>query len=254
MGASPRPRDVRSTLLMAGVMALVAAIVYAYVARRVRPAPGAGSRALRMFALWWDALAVNLALVALTYLLGAFDALTFEVQLVDSYLQRLLLGVSLVGLMHYLLFLLTGRDLLWQLAAAYGTYFLLITGAFFYQEPSTLFIGEWRTDVVFARPELRWVQALSLVFVLLPPVIASAAYLRLYFRIEDPERRWRIALVSVAILVWWAVAVVAGQRELLDVGGVQVANRVLSVMAALAVLAAYEPPDWLRRRWEGAAR
>lgn len=245
----------RTTLLVAGAVALLAGAVYAYVAHRIpRAADSPGSRrALRMFALWWNALALNIALVGVTYVLGAFDLLTFEIQLVDSYFQRLLLCVSMVGLMHYLLYLLTGRDLLKPLVAVYSTYFFLLTWSMFVQDPEGLFLGRWRTDITYARAEVPWLGLASLAAILVPPVAASLMYFRLFFRVRDPTRRWRIALISGAIVLWWVIAVLAGQRAALADTPIQVANRLLSLLAAFGALAAYAPPRWAQRRWGVAA-
>lgn len=240
---------VRGTLVLAGVVALVAAAMYAYVAWRLVHGRKLPPRPLAMFAMWWGALSANMGLVAVTYLLGAFDALTFEIQLVDSYLQRLLLSISMVGLMHYLLFLLTGRDLLRPLVILYAAYFTLVTGMMFYQQPTEVFVGDWRTDLRFARDSAPWMPALGLALILLPPVGAALAYFRLFFRVRDNTRRWRIALVSWAIVGWWAVAVWAGQRDVLDNGPLQSIHRALSLLAAYVVLIAYAPPAWARRRW-----
>lgn len=241
----------RPTLLLAGVVAFAAAVVYAHVARRLAlPRLGAEPpRPLRLFALWWGALALNIGLVGATYVLGAFDALTLEVQLVDSLLQRILLAVSMVGLMHYLLFLLTGRDLLGPLVVAYAAYLVGMTYLLLASRPETLFVGDWRTDVVPTLPGPAWAPLVSLLFILAPPIVASALCLGMARRLDDPARRFRLTVVSLAILAWWLVAVVAGQRTLLDVGPVQTLNRALSLAAALAVLVAYEPPAWARRRF-----
>lgn len=242
---------VRATLVLAGVVAILAAAVYAYVASRLpRAAEDARSRrALSMFALWWYALSVNIALVGVTYLLGAFDLLTLEMQVVDAHLQRALLCVSMVGLMHYLTYLLSGRDLLVPIAVFYGAYYVLITWALIAQRPDGLFVGEWRTDLTYAGAEIPALRLVGLGAILLPPVAASLAYFRLFFRVEDPLRRWRIALVSGAIVLWWAIAVLAGQRAALSDTPLQVLNRLLSLVAAFGVLAAYAPPAWARRRW-----
>lgn len=237
------------TLAIAGTIALLAATMYAYVALRLVRGRGPTPRALSMFALWWAALAINMGLVGVTYLLGAAGALTFEIQLVDSYLQRLLLAVSMVGLMEYLLFLLTGRDLLLPIVVLYAAFFGLSSAAMFWQTPDGLFVGEWRTDITYAREAPRWIPLVNLGAILLPPVGAALAYFRLFFRVPDNTRKWRIALVSWAIVGWWAVAVWAGQRDALDNGLLQSGHRMLSLLAAYSVLAAYAPPRWAQRRW-----
>lgn len=240
------------TLAVAALITFAAAATYAHVGWKlaVRPiASEAGRRALGFFALWWLALAANIALVGVTYALAAFDVLTFEVQFVDSILQRLFLAVSMVGLMEYLLFLVTGRSFARWLAAAYSAYFALLLYAFLRAEPTGLLVTDWRTDVLYSGPQIAWAPAVALFAIILPPVAASLAYFRLFFRVEDATTKWRIALVSWAIIGWWVVAVAAGQRAALENGPLQSFQRVLSLFAALVVLAAYHPPRWARLRW-----
>jgi hypothetical protein len=106
----------------------------------------------------------------------------------------------------------------------------------------------WRTGLSFARAAPLWTSLASLALVVLPPVAASVAYFRLIFRVDDAGQRYRIATVSASLIVWWVVAVAAGQSRLLDNEAVQLAARVLGVAAALGVLVAYSPPAWVRRR------
>ena len=242
----------RVTLAAAGMIAIGVGLVYSYVAMRLlqrRFANAATKRAVGFFALWWAGLGMNVTLVGGTYLAATLGVLTFEMQMIDSYLQRLLLTVSMVGLMYYLLYLLAGRDLFVPLAIAYGAYFVALTYTFLASEPDGVFVGAWRTDVTFRQPTPRLSGLLTLSFIVLPPVIASLAYFRLYFRVDDATTRWRIALVSWSIVGWWVFAVVAGQRAALDNGPLQSFHRLLSLLAALVVLAAYHPPAWARARW-----
>lgn len=251
-----RGSPLSATLMFAGFIAFAAAVVYGYVGttlgRRSATSPE-GRRAMRFFALWWWALAANIGLVGVTYLLGSLGNLTLEVQIVDSYLQRVLLAISMVGLMQYLLYALTGRDLTRLLVAIYAGYAIVLTWDFFRQDPSALYVGAWRTDVVGAADPLPAMRLVSLAAIVLPPIIASALYFRLAFRVDDTSASYRIALVSGSIAVWWIIAVVAGQSTALEIGWLQTANRLLSLVAALLVLAAYRPPTWVQRRFGVAA-
>ena len=238
------------TLIAAGLVALAVAASYAYVAwtlgRRTTLDPG--RRALGYFAVWWGALAANLTGVALTYFLGAFDALTLEAQLTASHLQRLLLAVSMTGLVAYLLFVLTGRDHSRPLVAVYAAYYALSLYSMMRAEPVDVFVGNWRTDLVYARPGLPWLNLVNLAVIVLPPFGLGIAFAVASRRAPDASKRYRMRVVAFAIVFWWVVAVLAGQRALLDVDAVQAGHRFLSLLAALLVLAAYRPPAWVRRR------
>lgn len=243
----------QASLLSASAMATGAAGAYAYLAIRLRedardPTRGA---AVLSFATWWATLAVNLVLVAVTYVLAGFGALPFEVQLAVSVMQRILLALGVAALLRYLLYLRTGRDLLLPLGVIYGAYLALAFVSMFIAVPDAVFVGEWRTELSYAEPPPAWTRLLSLL-VVLPSFIASFAYFLLYYKVEDPGRRYRIAVVSWAIVGWWALAIVAGQRPLLDIGWLQALNRAASVLTALLVLSAYHPPRFLTARFARA--
>lgn len=245
----------QSTLLAASAAALGAGLAYAYLARRLdrdARATSPGSH-LRSFALWWATLAINILVVSVTYLLAAFDALPYEAQLFVSIVQRLLLGIGVAGLLRYLIYLRYGRDALLPLAGIYGAYVLLSMVALVTSRPDGVFIGEWRTELTYAAP-VAWGRAMNLL-VVLPSIVASIAYFLIYFQVDDPQRRYRIAVVSWALVGWWIIAIIAGQRALLDVGWLQVLNRAGSVVTALLVLTAHHPPrslqTWLANRAPG---
>lgn len=241
-----------STLLAASLAALAAAGAYAYLALRLGRDGGGATEAtiLRSFALWWATLAVNMAGVGLANGLAAFGALPFEAQLVLGVLQRILLGVGVLALLRYLLYLRWGRDLLGALLIVYGAYVALALYGLLASEPSGVFVGDWRTELTY-RATLPWTRALNLL-VVLPSLVASLAYFTLYFKSDSAARRYRIAVVSWTLAGWWALAVVAGQPALLDVAWLQVLNRGASVLTAVMVLTAHHPPAalraWLDRR------
>lgn len=239
------------TLVLACIAAAVAGAAYAHLGLRfMRDARGidaAGASALQGFALWWSTLSANMLGVALTYLLAAFGALPFEVQLLVSIFQRILLGLGVAGLLRYLVYLRTGRDLLLPLIAVYGTYVALALTAITVSRPEGVFVGAWRTELTYAGGPVPWTRALNLL-VVLPSLVASLAYLQMYRRVEGAHRRYRIAAVGWAIAGWWVLAIVAGQTALLDVAWLQLLHRVASVLTALVVLSAYHPPAWLARR------
>lgn len=239
-----------ATLAAAGIMALGAGVTYGYISARLfawRSEPDARG-AMRGFALWWGALAANIFLVGITYLMAAFGVLTFQVQLTDSIAQRVLLAISMVGLMRYLLYLRTGRDFRTPLLFIYGVYLAAGLYGFLSAGPTGLRVEAWRTDLIYSGSEPVWTPLLAFVFVILAPIVSAATYFLLYFRVDDSFKKYRIALISWAIIGWWVLAVLAGQRSLLDVGWLQLVSRAISIVTALIVLAAYHPPSYVRRR------
>jgi len=240
-----------ATLATSGAIAVVVGISYVLVAWSLQRRGGIrpeSRRALSFFAVWWGALGVNIALAGGLYVLAAFQTPPLWLQVVDSIIQRLLLAYSMIGLMAYLSFVATGRDRLKTWVVVYGAYFLFTLASLAYVRPVGVLVTNWRTDLVFAREGFAIDPAINFALLILPPMAGAIAYLRLFRRAESPAQRYRIALVSASIMVWWILAVIAGQRAALGADGFQVTHRVLGLVTALAVLAAYRPPAFVRRR------
>lgn len=239
---------VHGTLLVACFAAITAGLAYAYLAQRLFHDGRAGSHAsyLRSFAIWWATLAINILVVGATYLLAAVASVPFELQLGVSILQRLLLAIGVAALLRYLLYLRLGRDFGVALAIVYGGYTVLALAGLVLSRPDGVFVGSWRTELTYAAP-LAWTRALSLL-VVMPGIAACVAYFLLFFRVESAAMRYRIAVVSWALIGWWTLAVLAGQTAFLDVAWLQMVNRAASVVTALLVLAAHHPPRSLRAR------
>lgn len=241
-----------ATLLVAGVVALVVAAVYAHVGRQVvrrnGSSPGAVD-AMQAFALWWWALALNITFGAVFILGAALGWTDLALQVTYAFFQRLLVVVGLVGLMSYLLYLLTGRSFAGPLVVYYGVFYTLLVYGVVAGSPTAVYVGDWRTDLVYGTPSPRWFTLLNFAMLVGPPVAGALAYFRLFFRLHDPTQRYRVALVSWALIVWWVVAVLAGQHEMFGSQVFQVVNRFLGLGAALVILAAFQPPAWIRDHW-----
>jgi hypothetical protein len=126
----------------------------------------------------------------------------------------------------------------------------VLIGSMHANGPVGVYVGDWRTDLQYADESPPWLALLSGAWLILPPVVLAAAALVAARRLDAARRpqRNRITLVGLAIIVWWAVAAVAGQREAFGSESFQVFNRFLGLSMALVVLAAYQAPAWLRRR------
>lgn len=240
------------TLVIAGIIAATVGAVYAYVASvlaRRHDVSVEGRRAMRLFAFWWATLGLNLFAGGFTYVAAGTVGIDVAWQTTDALLQRALLAASLVGLMGYFFYVLTGRTRVVLLSFVYGAYFVWLVYGLAQQHPVAVALFRWRTDLVYANSALVAGNVLSLVLIVLPPVVASIAYLRLLPTVPTASQRWRIGVVSASILVWWVVAVLAGQPNLLDAEAIQLAGRALSLATAVAVLWAFHPPAWVQRRY-----
>lgn len=237
-----------ATLLAAAGVDAAAGAVFVFVAWRLarRPVSRGASRPARMFALWWAALgaytftgaALNLAGWAGATDLGAFVAARAA--------TLVLACAAFAGLMHYLVFLYTGRDALRPIAASYGALCAATIAIVLASRPVGVDVQAWRTDLVYAGAVSTAVLVASLVVFLGPPIACLLAYLRLLPRLTEPAQRWRVGVVAPAMLVWLVGTFLA--RAAQD-GWLQLWLRpVLGLAVAAVVLLAYAPPAALRAR------
>lgn len=241
-----------ATLVAGAGFALVAAAVYLMVGVRFRKphAQGYARLASQAFRVWWMALALVTALGGVRtvlYLSGVTDLPLF---LVLQELNLIGLCVALWGLLYYLVYLFGGRGRAWIfLAVFYLTYYVTIAWFTKNLEPIGLDVDAWSVslETVGNAQEHPLFQAL-LGLLILPVVAGAVAYFTLYFRLEDRTSRFRVAVVSVSIIVWFLTGYLASLSRLNENVWWQVASQSLGLAAALAIYGAYNPPRWLRRR------
>lgn len=245
---------VESTLALAAASTLLVGATYAYVGlhlvRKARAERGDGrnARALSFFGGWWFATSLNQSLGGVLYLAAAFGWTDLSIQLTYVLVQRLLLALSLVGLMFYLIYLQTGRDALLPLAIVYAAYYASQVYIVVARAPIGVESFGWRTDLVYANASSPLWESLSLLIVV-PPVIGALSLLRVYPRLPSPARRLRVAMIGGGFVVWWVLAVIAGQARTFDLAWLQGLNRVVGILVALGILLAYEPRPWMERRF-----
>lgn len=240
------------TLAASAVFALAAAGLYSYVGYRLswRRVSAEARTAARLFALWWYALAAMTAVGGLLSLLGSAGAAALPVVVALSYLNILVVCVALWGLLYYLLYLFTGRTgALLPLSALYAAYGALLVYYVTVSHPAGVMVGRWNVQLVYEAPLGGPFFTLVLVLLLFPQLIGALAYFTLFFRVREPTQRYRIAVVSWSILIWFGSAFAAAQSGLAANDAWQLASRVIGLAAALAILLAYLPPRWVRRRY-----
>lgn len=243
---------VQTTLLFAGVVTLLVALAYAYVGLRLpgrRSLTEPAGRAMAFFSLWWLATAANQAGGSTLYIAAALGWTDLDVQIAYVVVQRVLLAISLVGLMYYLLYVFSGRSYLVPLVAAYTVFALLSIYTVLAREPQGVLLWDWRTDLDYAKTISGAFDLANFVFILLPPVLGSLALWRLYPRVATRGQRVRIAAVSIGFVLWWVYAILVGRQSTFDNDLIQGFNRVLGLTVALVILFAYEPTPWMQRRF-----
>ncbi|HSL29053.1 MAG TPA: hypothetical protein VK900_07635 [Anaerolineales bacterium] len=243
---------IQPTLLFGAAMAILSAAIYFYVGRvlsRRRVASPDARLAWTLFVVWWYALACSTLSGALISLLGAFNLAGVALFVTFNHVNLLALCVALFGLMYYLLYLFTGsRRLLWPLAIFYILYYMSLIYFVQARVPIGVTVGRWNAGLEFQREPTGPLFLVLLLLLIFPQVIGSLAYFTLYFRVRTVTQKYRILLVSWSIIIWFSSAFLASIAGLSSQDWWQVTSRLIGLAAALAILLAYDPVPWIRRR------
>lgn len=244
------------------LVGLMASGLYGYVAflQARRTADGEGRLALRGFVLWWAGLAaLGVITAAMTFAgdLSRFGMIGIRVWIYGLFF---LIFAACGGLVHYMLFLYTGRA--WVRGVAYGFYVAMAVFLVWLVEahaPHIAIAHEGQPDAgevafhLHDEPAAWTGPALSLGLIL-PLIVSAIAYGVLFFRTHDRTARYRIAMVSTGFILWFAYSligtvfrIVADVAEQGFVG--QLLGQILGVLAAMLTMWAYRPPMVLQRRF-----
>ncbi len=242
------------------VLAVVSSLLYIYVGVMTgrRSVPDEARTALRAWQAWW----VGLGLVGLlaTAVNPWLERAGSETLYLAYILPVLVIVLAIVAaLVYYLLYLYTGnaRVLTWALlyfGALTVFYVVLFLGAFspegypHYERVD----GE---NTFLLGPDGDVTETLTLVagiFLILPLLGSAVAYALLYFRLDGATERYRIAMVSGALVVWFGSSFLG--TILTGVFGDlpdwwPVATQGIALAAATMVLVAYYPLRAWKRRY-----
>jgi hypothetical protein len=243
---------IQPTLLFGAFLSTVCAGIYYYVGRvlsRRRSASPDSRLAWILFVVWWYALAAATTCGALISLLGALGISGLPLFTTITLVNLLATCVALYGLMFYLLYLFTGnRRLLWPITMFYIAYYIMLVYYVQASVPISVTVDRWRAALEYQN-QVRGPFFLMLLFLLVfPQIIGSLAYFSLYFRVQNVTQKYRILVVSWSILIWFLSAFLANISGLTQQNWWQVANRLIGLGAALAILFAYQPPSWIKQR------
>lgn len=230
--------------------ALVAAALFGFVATRIgrRPADPDARLALRLFSLWWSGVALFLVAGAALSFLDWAGVTARPLELVIASLSMLSVCAAVWGLVYYVSFLFTGRSTaLYPMLAFYAGIFAVMLFALL-SDSTGGELGAWHESVVRLAILTGPVLTGAIVLFLLPAMGALVAYASLYPRIDGRRARYRIALGTTSLLVWFGLAIVARLGGFADTATWTVVGRFLALAAALGVLLAYSPPRWMVRR------
>lgn len=251
------------TLAIASLVDLAAAVLFCYIGAVVarRPVPADSRAASLAFAAWWFGIGGNGLLTGARGIAAAFgltDRGAGRGVFLALYVLAILLTIAAVcGLLFYLLYLFTGRrGLLRPLVAFYTLYALVALYALWRLEPSAIVAGKWFAQVTVAHQDALGGALLGILvaLLLLPQIGGAIAYLTLYPRVRGAEQRFRVLLVSLALLVWLGSALAAPMLRLGEHEWWQAGGRLVGLTAAIVVLIAYRPPRLVRERLAAADR
>lgn len=244
-----------NTLVLGTAASVLVAGLYFYIANVVhgRKVSAEARLARDLFALWWGLLGLTSLLGATQVFLYVTGNLPVWLYLTVAQLTLFTLFVALWALQVYLVYLYRGskRPVL-PLAAFYLLLYTAIVGLLHWiGPPDAIADNGWRLRT---EPQADLGRGFGITFLLLlvgPQIIAAIAYARLYRRTSDRTQRYRIALLTGSIIVWFGTSAVVGAASDPDEVNVpwQIASRLLALAAALAILFAYKPPRWVRERY-----
>lgn len=254
----------QTTLAIATLGSILTSLLYVYIGRviRLRKVSPDARLANGMFVLWWHSLGALGFLGALTMMLYMAGTLDDRIWLFQAYttVVILILFLALWGLQFYLLYLYTGsRRWFMPLAVFYSVLFLLTEGLIEYiGSPDRVVDNGWQLKTEYLDPAtgeygaVEFGMAFNLIFSALiigPALLTAIAYARLYRKTDDRTQRYRIALVTGAIIVWFGSSVIGTALEVTGALAWQLFTRVIGILGAIVILMAYKPPRWVRERY-----
>jgi hypothetical protein len=241
-----------SQVLLGASLSLIAASLYAFIGRRLggREVPNPDDQlAWLAFRVWWYALAASTLLSVITTLFAGLGAASILLYQVLSLLNLLSLSIALWGLLYYLVYVYTGRQ---TLAVPIGVFYFLcfvsLVAFIIYLNPVGVEMGDWSATILYERQAGPAYVTLLLFALILPPLLASLAMLALAFRVADRSQKYRSSLVSLGIIIWFGVSLLASLLGLNELPLWPLMSRFISLAAALIILWAYFPPPFIRTR------
>ena len=246
-----------NTLAISAVFSIATAALYLYIGavlRQRQVSPGA-RLAKDLFAAWWIILGLSTLLGVLQLGLYATGNLPIWLYMTNSQLSLFLIFAALWALQCYLVYLYRGTTRAFvPLAAFYLAFYVFVVGVLMWvmvEHPYDRIADNGWT--LAAEPEFEVGRGVGLIAILVlvgPQMAAAVAYARLYRKTTDRTQRYRIALLTGAILGWFGTSLLAAAANANEGAGWQLVSRLIGLTAGGIILAAYKPPGWIRRRFD----
>lgn len=259
-------------------LAIASGIVYGAVGYQVgkRPTSPDDHLAMRMFQAWWFGLAGLSVFTPVVAIMRVFDLDSFGVMMALIQILLIVVFAAIAGLVYYLLYLYTGKK--WVLGAVIVYFAIMIVWLEYIllaaniagwgvpihcgpEEARTLCPDGTQSNFLTADGEAIETDPLqSLIFGLLvavPPLLSAVAFFLLYFKTNMLEQKYRIAMISAALVLWFGSSLVGTVTGISSDESTQrawqLANGTVALCASIAVYIAYKPPAWIRRRLDGGS-
>lgn len=230
---------VLATLLLSGLVNVLAGAVFVVVGLRFvpRPTSDASRLANQAFMVYWIASGVYTAIAGATDIAAAAGYTPYLAFLALRYLTLPILCMAVGSLTFYFAYLFSGRvGWIWPLMAFFATVLMALTYHVRDRVPVGVVVGNWRVDIEYAAPYESTAFKVIVLAIVLPPLVGALAFIRLARRLEGEERR-RVLLVGIAMLTW-TLAAVASRLASSDL--MQLLTRpVMGIVVAAIVLSAY---------------
>lgn len=244
------------TLAIGALLSVATASLYLYIgaALRQRQVSREARLARDLFAAWWFILGVVGLLGVLPIVLYLGGHLPIWLYMTFSQLSLLAVFAALWALQCYLVYLYRGSHrALIPLAVFYLALYIFVVGLLMWtlvEHPYDRLADNGWTLALEPRLELsRAVGVIAVLILVGPQMVAAAAYARLFFKAQDRTQRYRIALLSGAILGWFGTSVAAAAADASEGAAWQLVSRLIGLAAGAVILAAYKPPRWVRQRY-----
>lgn len=242
-----RMADSALLLPLSLALATFAALLYLALGIRLgrRKVTPAGALANHAWQAWWLLLAVStLVGTVLTTILAALDLYTLAFGQTVMVVNLALIFGALWGLSYYLAYLTTGRIGVWKpFAWFYGASVVGWLYTIFAARPVDTVVEDGVAALLYAEDLTAQPLYIPLLLALLLPVLGAAlAYAYLGIKADDRTVRFRIALVSGSLIVWFGISLVATLAGLSDLQAWPVLSRIISLAAAAVIYVAHFPP------------
>lgn len=241
------------TLAASATLALATAAGFCTVGAVLgRASVGDGGRsAWAFFRTFWFSAAIIFATQGLGSLAGALGIVGFPLLQALDEVSSPFYCLAAAGLLYYVLYLLTGRA---RLLPVILTYYLALLVALRWVVASAgrtgIVVTDWQVNFTYTTPLQGPLYTAVVALIAGPLLLAIVAYGGLWFRVREPALRYRIACVSIGLLVWIATEAFSYTSGIASTPAGEIVRRAVALGSTVLVLAAYQPPRFARERWQ----